>query len=136
MSKLSDRNKMILLIVILALIVAAFAIVYNVFMPKGSAGAKTITVEVLKEGRDGPVKSYKYDTDAAYLGDVLVSEELIEGISGDFGLFITSVDGVKADESQQQWWCITKAGEDVMTGADVTPIADGDKFELTLMTGY
>ena len=31
---------------------------------------------------------------------------------------------------------VTKGGADVFTGVESTPIADGDKFELTLKTGY
>ena len=31
---------------------------------------------------------------------------------------------------------VTKSGEMVNTGADQTPIADGDAFELTLTVGY
>ena len=31
---------------------------------------------------------------------------------------------------------ITKAGEQVNTSADQTPVADGDEFELTLKEGY
>ncbi len=42
----------------------------------------------------------------------------------------------KTRESKQQWWCITKGGEQVNTSADQTPIADGEQFELTLKEGY
>ena len=43
-----------------------------------------------------------------------------------------AVDGETAQDSLNQWWCVTKGGERVNTGADLTPIADGDRFELTL----
>ena len=55
---------------------------------------------------------------------------------GPYGLFITAVDGEKADDTKQQWWCITKGGETVNTSAEQTPIADGDRFELTMKEGY
>ena len=48
------------------------------------------------------------------------NEGLIEGEEGQYGLFITAVDGVKADDSKNQWWCITKNGEQVNTGVDTT----------------
>ena len=51
-------------------------------------------------------------------------------------MFITTVDGETADDSKEQWWCITKGGEMVNTGADQTPIQDQDQFELTLKEGY
>ena len=76
------------------------------------------------------------NTDAEYLGEVLKSEKLVDGEDGEFGMFITTADGEQADDSKQQWWCITKAGEQVNTSADQTPVADGDEFELTLKEGY
>ena len=42
------------------------------------------------------------------------------------------MDGVTADAEKQEWWCITKNGEQLNTGADQTPIADGEHYELTL----
>ena len=51
-------------------------------------------------------------------------------------MFIQTVDKETADEGKQQWWCITKGGEQVNTSADQTPIADQDQFELTLKEGY
>ena len=41
-----------------------------------------------------------------------------------------------ADKSKEEWWCITKGGQAVMTGISTTPFADGDTFELTLTVGY
>ena len=59
-----------------------------------------------------------------------------DGTQSEFGLYITTVDGYTADESAQEWWCLTKGGQSVNTGVDSTPIADGDAFELTLTTGW
>lgn len=67
---------------------------------------------------------------------MLEAEQLVEGEMGPYGLFITAVDGEKADDTKQQWWCITKGGETVNTSAEQTPIADGDRFELTMKEGY
>ena len=74
--------------------------------------------------------------DEEYLGPALQSEGLIDGTQSEFGLYITTVDGYTADESAQEWWCLTKGGQSVNTGVDSTPIADGDAFELTLTTGW
>ena len=84
----------------------------------------------------GKEKTFTYQTDAEYLGEVLTENKLVEGSQGEYGLFITTVDGETADDSKQQWWCITKGGEMVNTSADQTPIADQDQFELTLKEGY
>ena len=65
---------------------------------------------------------------------MLLAEGLAEGETGPYGLLITTVDGETAQDSLRQWWCITRGGERVDTGADTTPIADGDHFELTMST--
>lgn len=59
-------------------------------------------------------------------------EKLVEGTQGEYGLYIETVDGVTADAANQEWWCITKDGEMLNTSADLTPIADGEHYELTL----
>ena len=96
---------------------------------------KSVTVEIIVEGAETVTKTIH--TDAEFLRGALDEEEgLVIGEEGPYGLFIKTVNGVTADDSKQQWWCITKGGEDVFTGAESTPIADGDKFEITLKTGY
>ena len=40
---------------------------------------------------------FEFDTDAKYLGEVLESENLVDGESGEYGLFITTVDEEKAE---------------------------------------
>ena len=67
---------------------------------------------------------------------MLTDEELVSGDIGAYGMFITTVDGETADDTNQEWWCITKGNEQLNTSADQTPIADGDNYELTLTVGY
>ena len=61
---------------------------------------------------------------------------MIEGENGSYGMFITTVNGVKADESQKQWWKLTKSGEQLLEGVSAIKISDTDQYELTLTTGY
>ena len=110
------------------------AVLYIQTRPETTAGAKTIDVVVVHG--DGTQASFQYQTDAQYLGDVLTENGLVEGSESSYGLFITTVDGETADDSLQQWWCITREGEMLSTGADQTPIADGEQYELTLTEGY
>lgn len=128
------NTKIIVLIILLAIAAVAMFGVYKVFMPKGERGAKEITVTVIHA--DKTEKEFIYQTDEAYLGTVIREEKLVEGTDGEYGMFITSADGEEVDDSKEQWWCITKGGEDVNTSADQTPIEDGDRFELTLMEGF
>ena len=51
-------------------------------------------------------------------------------------MFVTTVDGETADDSQQQWWKVSVNGEMAQKGVDETPVNDGDTFELALTTGW
>lgn len=130
---MKKRNLIISLIVLIVLCVAAF-LLYREFAPQPSGGGKNISVTVIHG--DKTEKTFTYQTDAEYLGEVLIEEKLVTGDNGDYGLFITEADGETANESLRQWWCITKGGESVNTSADQTPIHDNDQFELTLKEGY
>ena len=118
----------------LIIVVAALVGVYFVFGPKGTAGEKTITVDVVL--LDGSDTQTTITTDAEFLRGALEQENMIEGTESDYGLYVTTVNGVTADESKEQWWSFTKGGEFLETGVDSTPIADGDAFEITLVEGY
>ena len=131
---MKNKKTNLIAVIVLVVVLAAAGLLYMKFKPGTTAGDKEITVKVsaLENGEE----SFTYQTDAEYLGEVLTANKLIEGESGQYGLFITTANGVKADDSKQQWWCITKGGEQVNTSADQTPIQDGDQFELTLTEGY
>ena len=118
----------------LLVLIAAFAAVYLLYKPQTVQGSKQITVSVVFE--DASVKEHEITTQQEYLRGALEEQGLVEGDESEYGLFVKTVDGVTADESKQQWWCITKIGEQVNTSVDQTPIADGDRFELTLTTGW
>lgn len=98
------------------------------------AAVKEITVKVVHG--DGSEKEFPISTEAETLGDALMAEGLVEGEESSYGLFITTVDGETADDSNQEWWCLTKGGEMWNYGADSTELSDGDTYELTLTVGY
>ena len=129
---MNKRN--IFLAAVLVILCAAAGIFYTQNKPQTNIGEKEINVIVTHA--DQTENTFTYQTDAEYLADVLLDHKLVEGDFGAYGLFIHTVDGETADSSKQQWWCITKGGEKVNSGADALPIADGDAFELTLMEGY
>ena len=130
---MKKKSTFILAAVLIALCILAGGL-YLQFKPKTTAGEKEITVSVIHGSQEE--KNFTYQTDAEYLREVLEENSLAEGEESQYGLFITTVDGETADDSKQQWWCITKAGEQVNTSADQTPVQDGDQFELTLKEGY
>lgn len=117
------------------LVVAALVGCWLAFGPKaGPAGGKAIDVTVIYA--DQSSDEFHISTHAEFLRGALEEQKLIQGTESEFGLFVTTVNGVTANDSQQQWWSFTKHGEVLMTGVDSTPIADGDAFEITLTTGY
>ncbi|MCM1419186.1 MAG: hypothetical protein NC084_10080 [Bacteroides sp.] len=119
--------------VCLVVAVAAFLIVYNVFSAKPAEGAKTITVTIADLETS---EVFTIRTDAEFLAEALLAEDLVAGMESEYGLFIETANGITANADDQEWWCITKGGEDVFTGASATPIYDGDAFELTLTVGW
>ena len=96
-------------------------------------GAKTITVTVMQEGVENKV--FTIHTDAEFLRGALEQEKLVEGTESQYGLYVTTVDGVTADDSQRQYWCFKDGnGNDLTVGVDSAPIADGDAFQIVLTT--
>jgi hypothetical protein len=119
---------------ILLVISAALLVTYLHFKPQGISGSKKIAVEVsIPEEKS---KEFTIHTDAEFLRQALEDAKLVKGTESSYGLFITEVNGRKADDTKKEWWCITKDKATVNTGVDDTPIADGDHFEITLKTGY
>lgn len=120
--------------IVLAIVVAALLLVWRTMGPQSAAGGKTVTVQVVHE--DGSSRDFTLNTDEEFLGAALFADGVVEDNQSAYGLYILTADGETADESKQEWWKLTKEGEMVNTGADVTPIADGEHYELTLTVGY
>lgn len=92
-------------------------------------GAKTVTVKVIAEDKS---VTFTVKTDAKTLGEALIEHGLIAGDMGDYGLYIKYVNGIRADyDLDKRYWNFTKNGEYMMTGADMTEIADGEAYEFT-----
>ena len=92
-------------------------------------GAKTVTVKVIAEDKS---VTFTVKTDAKTLGEALLTHGLIAGDEGQYGLYIKYVNGIRADyDLDQRYWNFTKNGEYMMTGADMTEIADGECYEFT-----
>ncbi len=99
-----------------------------------SGGQKAYTLEV----SDGN-KNIRYSgkTDAQYLSGLMDELKNTEGFEyesedADFGMYITSVNGIKADDSKKTYWAIYVNGEFGQHGADSQPVNDGDAFALKL----
>lgn len=127
------RNIIIAVALLLVLVIGA-VLIWNANKPDAQEGGKALVVTVVHG--DESSKDFSFTTDAENLRTALEEQKLIEGTESEYGLYVTKVDGEEADESQQQWWCFSKDGEDLMTGVDDTMIADGDHYDVTLKTGW
>ena len=123
------------LLPVLGLVLAAALMlgVWYATRPAAQEDEKHLQVEVIH----GEVSNtHDFTTDAEYLAQALLEQNIVEDNQTAYGLYILTADGVTADESKQEWWCITKDGEMLTTGASEAVIADGEHYELTLTVGY
>lgn len=96
----------------------------------------TVSFTVTVVHKDGSEKVFELETDALYLGEVLVSEGIVEGEMGPYGLMISAVDGEVADWNvDQSYWAIFIGEDYATTGADQIPIYGGDVFKLVYTIG-
>ena len=100
---------------------------------EGNADEISITVKVIVDEKE---TVFEYKTTKEFLDEVLLDEKLVVGDKSEWGLFVHTVNGLKAVEDNDEWWCLTKAGDAVMTGISMTSVSDGDVFELTFTVGF
>lgn len=133
---MKQMKKHVSLLLLLALALALLAGCSSSQPKESETGeaAKKVTVTVVH--KDGSEKAFELETAEEMLGPALVAGNVVEDNQSTYGLYILTADGETADEANEEWWCLTKAGEEVSTGADSTPIQDGDVFELTLTVGW
>lgn len=133
-SKQKNTKKIIFSLLLLAAVIAVLFFVYRSTKGEPVQGQKAVTILVVH--KDTSVKTFEVTSEKEYLGEILREEGIAEGEEGPYGMYIVTADGETADEGNQEWWCITKGGEQVNTSADQTPVMDGDQYELTLTVGY
>jgi len=129
------KNKKIIIAAIAVVAVLALMVgVWFATRPEIQQGSKTITVTVVH--KDGSSKNFTYQTDEEFLGPVLLANNLVVGVEGPYGLEIHEVEGVKADWNvDQSYWALYVGEEYATSGADTTPIKDGDTFKLVYTIG-
>lgn len=131
-----NMKKGLIALVVLALLIGFAVFAYLRFGPDAAANADLKNIAVAVVHGDGSEKVFELSTQAETLRAALDEAELVAGEDGQYGLYILTVDGETVDESKQQWWCITKGGEQHNQGVDGTVIADGEQYELTFKEGW
>lgn len=131
---MKKNTKIIIALVVLAALIVGAVLLYNAFAPAAQVGDKHVEIAVIHA--DGSSKDFSLDTDAETLRAALDELGIIEGDEGEYGLYVTAVDGESADAAAQEWWCFTKGGEMLTTGVDSTMIQDGEHYEVTFTVGW
>ena len=91
-------------------------------------GEKTFLLEV-KAGEDSV--TFTVHTDKENLADALLEHKLVEGENGAYGLYIKTVNGIRADyDLDGHYWGLYSNGEMLMSGASDTVITNNAHYEL------
>ena len=93
-------------------------------------GPKVSFTLIVVDG-DGNETTHQIETTKTIVGDALFEEGIAEGKEGDYGLFITHVNGIYAEYNETgTYWSFYIDGEYAMTGVDKTDIVDGATYML------
>lgn len=80
---------------------------------------------------DGNEKSFDITTEAKTVGEALVTEKLISGTQGDYGLMVDTVNGIRYEYAADgAYWAFYIDGEMAMTGVDSTDVVDGATYSF------
>lgn len=116
------------------------------FVKTGPSEDTSSDVTVLGEGAtvfsfsvidlEGNETKYEIHTDETTVGAALVALELVEGSEGEYGLYVTSVNGITADwDKDQTYWAFYIDGEYALTGVDATEIDAAAAYSMVLTKG-
>ena len=99
--------------------------------PEAEAEGPKVSFTLIIVDDQGNETTKTIETTRTIVGDALLDEGLIEGEEGDYGMFITKVNGIYADYNETgTYWSFYIDGEYAMTGIDQTDIVDGATYML------
>jgi len=105
--------------------------------PDGSVigeGSKEFTVTVADQ--DGSETKLEIHTDQETVGAALSELGLIEGDESEYGLYVKTVNGIRADyDKDGVYWAFYINEEYAQTGVDATDIAEGDSYSFKIEKG-
>ena len=108
--------------------------------PSGQEGS-AVEATVVGEGKtsfafivvdkDGNETPFEIHTNKTKVGEALLELGLIEGDIGDYGLYVTVVNGITADYNVDgTYWAFYINDEYATTGVDMTDITAGDTYSF------
>lgn len=126
---MKKNKKTLIAAIVFVLVVIALGGVYYFTKPKTKEGQKDVTLVVVNKA--GEETTYKVDTDAKYLLEVMEDAKeqglTYEGEDGDYGVMIRE-EAVFADDGA--YWGFSVNGNYCEYGISEQPVADGDEFEI------
>lgn len=134
-------KKNLAIILCIAMIVSIFA---GCSAAGGESSATTVTDgQTVGEGavsfpltivdKEGNEISITVNTDNETVGGALLELGIVEGENGDYGLYMTHVNGIPAIyEEDGTYWAFYINGEYAMTGVELTPIVSGETYKLVV----
>lgn len=91
-------------------------------------GAVTVKIEITA---DNKTITLTVKTDETNFEKILTTNNLVKGDESEFGLYIKSVNGIRADyDLDHAYWALEKDGAPTPTGANGITVADGETYAL------
>lgn len=90
---------------------------------------QSFTFEVVD--KDGNTETFSITTDKSTVGEALLEEGLIAGENGQYGLYVTEVNGIVADYNVDgTYWAFYVDGAYASSGVDTTEVVDGSTYSF------
>lgn len=126
--KLNSMKKM-LSVVLCIVLIAAMAL--NFTGCSGSEDTKTASFTVVVTDLEGAESTFEITTDKATVGEALLEEGLIAGENSEYGLYVTTVNGITLDwDTDGKYWAFYIDGEYAQTGVDSTNVTEGAVYSF------
>jgi uncharacterized membrane protein len=126
-----ETKKILIGVAAVAILAVIFVLVYSAFSPKPTAGAKTVTIDVVD--KDENTTEYVVQTDAEYLRGAMEESDMeFSGTeSEEYGMMVDTINGLTADyNADGAYWAFYVDGEYCNYGIDSQPIEDGQEYEI------
>lgn len=102
-----------------------------------SISDSAVSFTVVVTDLNGDEQTFTYTSDAQTVGEALLAEGLIAGDESEYGLYVTTVNGITADwATENAYWAFYIDGEYAMTGVDSTELTDGATYSLVKTLSY
>lgn len=129
-------NKMMRLILCTVLIAVMALMAAGCGSKSAETTAPGVSFTFVVTDLEGNESTFDITTSKATVGEALLDEGLIVGEDSEFGLYVTSVNGMTADwDNDQTYWAFYIDGEYAMTGVDATEVTEGATYSFVLTKG-